>query len=444
MANKKLKNFEYANQTVKGQIPLMNTDKLSFFECDNGYVFLIADGEGSDDQGENAAELAIERIKYYLENEFVDKPSEAVYNALVYANGFIYEQSRKNPHQDNRGVSVSCVLIRGNSVFYSSIGHSRIYFFDGRRVYLLSKGDKTVTIEPESYTDPEIPDEIQIRLLGKAKRIFPGVNTEALMPVNGDMVLLVSDGFYNSLNDKALQKTLSDQMPSQTKIYRLMDLANLDSGEDNISAQLISFYNIENEVRQFTPLKEKTQVKINLPSRLPDFSAISGLVKDYLKQPLYKTILGALAFLVFSYMFYDIFLYNPMPARKINNEKITTSDLQENIESGTTDEVTSREPVDSRIPADVIYVVRTGDTWSRIYSEYGVCSWFIRNHPPNAGKFDSADNPIAGQRLSIPVVYSSRSNLNPNFYQEFTLQKTGSRCENANEEFLKNFRENKL
>jgi PPM family protein phosphatase len=443
MANKKLKNFEYANQTVKGQIPLMNTDKLSFFECDNGYVFLIADGEGFDDQGEKAAELAIERIQYYLENEFVDKPSEAVYNALVYANGFIYEQSRKNPHEDNRGVSVSCMLIRGNSVFYSSIGHCRIYFFDGRRIYLLSKGD-IESIEPESNTDPEIADEIEIRFLGKAKRIFPEVNTEALMPVNGDMILLVSDGLYNSLNDKALQKTLSDQMPAQTKIYRLMDLANLDSGEDNISAQLISFYNIENEVRKFTPLKEKSQVKINLPSRLPDFTVISGLAKDYLKQPLYKTILGALAFLIFSYMFYDIFLYNPRPARKINNEKIVPSDLQENTESETPGDVISREPVDSRIPADVVYLVKTGDTWSRIYSEFGVCSWFIRNHPPNAGKFDSADNPIAGQRLNIPIVYSSRRNLNPNFYQEFTIQKTGSRCENANDEFLKNFRENNL
>jgi PPM family protein phosphatase len=443
MANKKLKNFEYANQSVKGQLPKVNTDMLSFFETENGFVFILADGEGSDETGAVAAQLAIDRIQYYLENEFVEKPTDALYNALVYANGFIYEQSRKDAAVKDRGVSLSCVLIRENKVFYSCIGDSRIYYFNGKKVFLLAQGNRSEIDSGISGDDSE--SKLVQGLLGKSRKIVPKVNAEALEPVNEDVIIMLSDGIFSTINEKSIQKIFLDQMPSQTKIYRLIDLANLESGNDNLSAQLISFYNLDNKERIFTPIKEKTSVKELFPSKMPDLSYVRGIVQDIVKQPLYKTILIALAFLLLGYMFYDLFLYDPRPARKIRNERIareqiqrdTLSDQASVAESGITESTVN-------LPADATYLVRQGDTWNRIYSEFGVCSWFIRNHPPNSGMFDSSDNPIAGRRLSIPVMYSSKQNLNPNFYQEFSLQKTGSRCENANEEFLKNFREQNL
>jgi PPM family protein phosphatase len=441
MANKKLKNFEYANQSVKGQLPEANTDIVSFFESENGFVFILADGEGSDEAGVFAAQLAIERIQYYLENEFVEKPTDALYNALVYANGFIYEQSRKDSAVKDRGVSLSCVLIRENKVFYSCIGDSRIYYFNGKKVFLLGNRSEIGSgiSEDESENKSEQPDE----LLGKSRKIVPKINSEPLEPVNEDVIIMLSDGIFSTITEKSILKIFLDQMPSQTKIYRLIDLANLESGNDNLSAQLISFYNLDNKERKFSPIKEKTSVKELFPTKMPDLSYFKGVIQEIIRQPLYKTILVAIAFLILSYMFYDLFLYNPRPARKINNDRATVEQIQQE-EFSDQASVAESGIAAANLPADVTYLVRQGDTWNRIYSEFGVCSWFIRNHPPNSGMFDSSDNPIAGRRLSIPVMYSSRQNLNPNFYQEFSLQKTGSRCENANEDFLKNFREQNL
>jgi len=447
MANMKLKNFEYANLSVKGQNVPLNTDRVSFFESINGYVFLIADGEGVDEHSEKVSELAIERIKYYLINEFVEKPSEALYNSLVYANGFIYEQARRKSEEGGRGVSLSCLLIRNNTLHYCCVGNSRIYFFNGRKVYLLAQGsepDLSAQL-PQDY--PKVPEAGTSTLLGKNKNFIPDINSDSLSPVNGDIVVLASNGLYNSLNEKSLQKILADQMPTQTKAYRVINLANPESASDNISVQVISFYNIEYQQRKFFPRVESAYAK-NKPkilAQLKNLSVLKVYVKEYLRQPLYKTVLTVLFFLIIGFMFFDLFFHNTRSAHGPHRESEQVGDpgLQEAV-GETNQEAEPNRPLRVEIPDDIIYLVKPGDTWGRIWTEFGVCSWFIRNHPQNSGKFDSAGNPIAGQRLSIPLVYSSIQRLNPNFYTEFSLEKTGSRCENVNEEFLRNFRQNNL
>lgn len=447
MANMKLKNFEYANQSVKGQNIPSNTDRVAFFESINGYVFLIADGEGTDEHSEKVSELAIERIKYYLVNEFVEKPSEALYNSLVYANGFIYEQARRKPEEGGRGVSLSCLLIRDNALHYCCVGNSRIYFFNGRKVYLLAQGVEPEAIGQVPQDTKEAPAAETNVLLGKSKTFKPDINSDSLSPVNGDIVLLASDGLYNSVNEKSLQKILADQMPTQTKVYRVINLANPETATDNISCQIVSFYNIEYQQRKFIPRIEGAfdRNKPKILAQLKNLSSLKAYIKEYLKQPVYKTVLTVLFFLIIGFMFWDIFLHNTRSALGPHAESEQVIDAGQQEAGG--EAIAEDRPNRARraeIPDDVIYVVKSGDTWGRIWTEFGVCSWFIRNHPANSGQFDSAGNPIAGRQLSIPIVYSSIQRLNPNFYSEFSLEKTGSRCENVNEEFLRNFRQNNL
>ena len=441
MANKKLKNFEYANQTTQGQIPQVNTDRVSFFECINGSVFVITDGRGADETGIKASQLASERIKYYLENEFVEKPWEAVYNALIYANGFIFEQARKDPDIEAMGVSCSCLVIRDNLLYYASIGHSRIYYFNGRRLFLVSQGQSLSREMDSSATKTDDSNDSLVPLLGISGRIEPDVNIEPLVPVDGDMILMTSDGMYNAVHEKSIQKILHDPMPSQTKIYRLLDLANLQGGDDNISAQLITFYNLESAERKFVPIKSKQTTKEETSRNVSYYyNELKSQFDEWFSQPVYRIVLVVVAVLLLSYMFYDIFLYNPRPVKNIPREKPATQISEEVAD----DEPASEDVADNNLPEDIVYVVRPGDTWGRVYSEFGVCSWFIINHPENANKFDSSQNPVAGRQIHIPVSYSSKQALNPDFYQEFSLGKTGSRCENANEEFLRNFHEQLL
>jgi hypothetical protein len=168
-------------------------------------------------------------------------------------------------------------------------------------------------------------------------------------------------------------------------------------------------------------------------------------IQQKISSPPVNYILIALAILLLSYMFYDIFIHDPMPTRKTTKtEKPVASDSVSAVVDTPQKADVAEIPVSTKVPDDIMYTVKSGDTWGRIYTQFGVCSWFIRTYASNQGKFDSDDNPIAGSRITIPVIYSAKSSLNPDFYQEFSLEKTGTRCENANEDFVERFREANL
>lgn len=452
MANRKLKNFEFANHSEIAKGREVNTDQLEFFECPNGSVFLICLDDSSQTPESSPALLANQRIRYYLENEFVEKPGDALYNALIYTNGFIYEYGRKNPEYANASVHCAVMLIRNGRAWYVTLGETALFFFNGKKPYMISQG--AVAINPSPVKELQQADT-DLLFLGRNKEIDPLVNTKALVPLNGDMVLMASQGFYKYISDKNLAKILEDPMPVQTKVYRLVDMASVSGSEDAISVQLISFYNLDNTERFFVPVeprKTKPIKKVPVSDKTTDAATSSETsgnpyvlrAKEYLSRPLVRVLLLLLFVTLVSYMVYDIFIRDPMPPVRVALER-PTEIIQSEEPAVEEMQPTSQTPaVAVSIPEDRVYLVRSGDTWGRIYSQFGVCSWFIRTHPVNEGKFDSDENPIAGTRINIPVIYSARQELNPDFFREFTIQKTGSRCENANEEFLERFRRDHL
>jgi len=452
MANRKLRNFEYANHTEKGNLATVNTDQVEFFDCSNGSVFLVCQDTENVAHEFSLASMAAQRMKYYFENEYVVDPANALYNALIYTNGFIFEFARKNDDYKNSHVLCACVLVRDNKLYYAVMGDLAIYYSIGRKLFLIAK---ETAAKNQSDVNENIENfEEKGSLLGMARNISPDINTEPLEPVNDDMLLMCSPGLYEAVPEKSVQKILSDPMPVQTKLYRLLDMANIASGEKNISVQLISFYNIENTIRKFKPLatgragllKKKPEVKTpETKDDTGDAEATSALMDKYWVAP-YKYVMISLAVLLVSYMFYDIFLKDQPKVvdQKKPDVEITTAvdETADSLEIVETPVEPEEQPV--AVPEDRLYVVKSGDTWGNIYTEFGVCSWFIRNLESNQGKFDSDDNPIAGSRIYIPLVYSSKQSLNPDFYREFSLEKTGRRCENADEEFIERFREANL
>lgn len=446
MINKKLKYFEYANYSLKGVSKKENTSSCHFIDTVNGSVFIVTEGYQENEQGREASRITIERISYYLQNEFVESPEDAVYNALIYTNGFIFEYARKNPQVDLMKVSCLCMLIRNNEVYYSVAGEGMIYLFFGKKVVLISQGGID-TREQESKSGQLKPEKI---LLGQNQNIRPFVNSLPLIPMNNDMIIMGTKGFFEHVSEKQIVRVLTDPMPIKNKVQRLSDMAKSTGSHENIALQLISFYSLGHTERKFEPVKSENSFKLKKnPRKAPVHSAqddSSSALKKYLSMadhPRVKIPLIALAVFVIVFMFYDLFFSHPLPERTDQNNMVTYSDSV--VNDTISDKEASDIPEDQvnipriSLPGDTVYTVRSGDTWSKIYGKFYVCSWFIRNHPGNENKFDNDDNPLAGQQLTIPLLYSSSQELNPEYYQDFSLEKTGSRCENASEEFLDNF-----
>jgi serine/threonine protein phosphatase PrpC len=452
MATKKHRNFEYAGQTGGLDGEGRNLHSFQCFDTPNGFAFVVvgADRELGPDQ--SPGQGVIERLKYYLEIEEEASPAEAVRNALVYVNGYLYSMSRKDPAFQPGELSCLCVLFREEKVYYAWVGQVCLHLFTGKKLVPLSwevysgdEGGKSVGNRPW-----------KLAFLGKQQFLDPGVCREALVPVDGDMLILGSSGYCLNPDEKQIRKVLPDVMPLHTKVQRLISQTGKEEEEAPMAVVLIGFYNMGQEERSFVAGSA-------IPEHQPGKEAQPGNALRLLSNPLLKKILIGLGVLFLVYMLYDLFWFNPRPARQI---AVTERDIPgldsipDTLGVLPVDQPATpvappavREPQVSApaadpasgtpapLPADREYTVRSGDTWGRIYREFEVCSWFIRNHPPNSGKFDRSDNPIAGTRLMIPVKYSASRRLNPAYYQEFTTDKVGSACQNANRNFLRRFEE---
>ncbi len=428
MFTKKLKYFEFGIHSEKGKVKASNFDGYAAFESLNGYVFVLCDG--NDELGERARDIALDRIRYFMGNEYIVDPFEAVQSALIYTGGYIYKHVRQEDdiYKDMK-VSCVCVLIRENKIYYSSLGNCHIYLYTGKGLYRLTK--EALFDEQHGKSD----DISAPGLLGNDKVAAPFVCQQPVVPVNGDVLLLCTDGLYEHVSHKNIKKILSDPMPVHTKTSRLADIANEAGGRDNATIQIISFYNLEHNVREFIPAKESEK------KDKPEIAEI-----NFTGKPVWNIVIIAALFIMAAYMFYDMFLFNPRPTIDHKSHEGTPAyDTMPELKPAPVREndrtVNYKAILNFFAPADTTYLVQSGDTWGSIYRRFEVCSWFIRNHKENAGKFDGKGDPVAGRTIAIPLIYSANSQYNPRFYNEFTTDKVGSACQHAGEQFIEEFYE---
>jgi glutathione S-transferase len=413
MVTRKLKHFEIAGYVDGGSQGQLQYCQQDGFETPSGYALVLA-GCGDDANGQNLPALAIDRVKYFLDNEEVSDPMDAVQHALLYANGFLFEQQRK---EGKKATPVDCLLllVHQQKVYYAWVGNMCMYLFTGKKWIPLAG-------------EPAQDGSRVVHPLGVEKLIEPAICEMPLEPLDDDTLLAGTAAVCSYLRERDARKVLQDSMPAQTKVLRLVKLMGQQGNQNPVAMQLLSFYNIDRQERSFAA------VDVAAPQAEAVLPRVKALFQDNGRTNMLKVAALALAALLIGYMVYDLFLYNPKPATRVRPVVEPAAVPADTVAA-------EAQTAAAVFPQDVSYTVRSGDTWGRIYGQFEVCSWFIRNHPPNAGRFDNAGNPVAGTTLVIPVKYSARESLNPDFYQEFTTDKVGSSCENAGRQFLREFEE---
>ncbi|MFO7979136.1 MAG: hypothetical protein R6U64_10800 [Bacteroidales bacterium] len=411
MVSRKLKHFEYAGQDEAGPSGDLAIHQQKSFETPNGYVLVMSSCDSPRQAAAQQTATVLERVKYYLDNEVLDDPTQAVQNALLYANGYLFEQQRKQDEQP-LPVSCLCLLIQEQTVYYSWAGDVNMFLFADKKWIPMVQASG--------------------EFLGIQKMIVPGVCDQPVQPVDDDLILIGTGPVNELASGKHARKVLLDNMPAQTKVVRLVKILKDSDHQRALALQLVRFYNMGHQQRTFVPSSHEPAPSV----------AAGKLVQDILQLPgrnnVVKTALAVIAFILIGYMVYDLFFSDAQPVARVVSPEETS---KEQKDSATVEMNPAVQVAQPELPADVQYTVRSGDTWGKIYGQYEVCSWFIRNHPPNSSLFENTNDPVVGTRLMIPVAYSADSSLNPEYYQEFTTDKVGSSCQNAGTQFLEEFEE---
>ena len=211
-------------------------------------VFLVADGMGGQEFGEQASSMAVEIIPHAVQVHLDahGDPHQAVMQALFDANRAILDASR---HQDvgRRMGTTAVVAVRRDDQFYvAGLGDSRAYLIRKGRIEQLTVDHSVATaLELNGTLTAEQArnspwQHVLYRFLGCAE-MSEGAEVRPFIPEAGDRLLLASDGLTNHVSPDDLRAEAEQFADPQAWADHLVQTALSRGSRDNVTCIVVAF-----------------------------------------------------------------------------------------------------------------------------------------------------------------------------------------------------------
>ncbi|SET36540.1 Stp1/IreP family PP2C-type Ser/Thr phosphatase [Paenibacillus sp. NFR01] len=232
-----------------GRVRTVNEDSVWIGATRHGYTLgIIADGMGGHLAGDTASRLALESIRKSLDGLPYELPGEelerALADAIAEANRTVYSEASRDEKFYNMGTTVVAVLLRDDAGFIGHVGDSRAYLVkDGVATQLTE--DHTLVNElfkNGQLSVEELDNHPRRNVLTRAVGTDAEVTADmmAVRIATGEQLLLCSDGLSNFVSLEHLGKVAGiHEIPLEERADRLLQLALLAGGGDNISVALL-------------------------------------------------------------------------------------------------------------------------------------------------------------------------------------------------------------
>lgn len=240
----------YAAQTHQGPYLQVNEDAYDFdFEND---LFMVLDGFGGSGIGDRAVERLKQEIKTFY-TQLSDDPNatmplyynprnllegNAILNSMMNAHQNLLKQNIERPVNQRAGSS-AIVAVRSDSLLVLvGVGNCCAYHY---RQGVLSK----VVVEDTLKYLSKGQFETRFRTSPmNAIGMYPelGYHLQEVRLLEGDKLLLMTDGFYAHLSDEEILHHLNRSAPdAHDRINSLLKLSNSHGNVDNQTAMILEF-----------------------------------------------------------------------------------------------------------------------------------------------------------------------------------------------------------
>ena len=216
-------------------------------------LYVLSDGMGGESHGEVASALAVQTVVTHC-RAAVESPSTPMFgelkpevsertnrlaSAIHVANTKVYETAVANSDQKGMGATVVAAWLEGQRLSLAHVGDSRAYLLRAGLLEQLT-ADHSLVAEKVRFgmlTPQEAEASEWQSVLTRAVGPQPDVEVDAdeHMLVLGDTLLLCSDGLNRMVTDPEIASTLLTATSAQAAADRLVELANENGGQDNIT-----------------------------------------------------------------------------------------------------------------------------------------------------------------------------------------------------------------
>ncbi len=235
----------------------------------NGDVFVVCDGMGGHVGGKQASSIAVKSIIDYLKKERYPQPIQALNDALQFANMQILGYANEHPELKGMGTTACIVLLQDSEAYIAHVGDSRIYLYLGKekKLHRITKDHSFVQtlVDAGQITDEEAEHHPNKNRILKALGIKPNLTPsfDKVLPKNGDVFLICSDGLSGMISDSTMSEVLMQNMNIEDKGKALINLALNAGGLDNITLELIHIANSPHSksvFRSYNPTSSKPSI----------------------------------------------------------------------------------------------------------------------------------------------------------------------------------------
>jgi len=212
-------------------------------------LFILADGMGGHVEGQQASALAVRLAARHILNHIylpllVDEEGmgeRAPINEVLQDSMRIAHEAllRRLP---KAGTTMTLALALGDGVYIAHVGDSRAYLGEASSIRPLTRDHSMAArlLEMGSATPEEakLQRNILYKALGQGTEIEADMLYHDLEP--GQYLLLCCDGLWDKISDEEMLDIIENSPIPSIACERLVDRANQNGGEDNISVILAS------------------------------------------------------------------------------------------------------------------------------------------------------------------------------------------------------------
>lgn len=242
-------NYGIYQASRKGGRPY-NEDRLFFAQTDAAMILVVADGMGGHAHGEVASQLTVDTLGRMFREEaqpLLADPSGFLLDAIYAAHDAINAHALAvDMPEAPRTTCVACIVQEGAAI-WAHVGDSRLYHFGRDRFQMHTRDHSMVQdlIDRGIFSAEEAQQKAGRNFLYNAVggSMLPDIElSDATLLHEGDLLLLCSDGFWDSLAPEEML-TEFQAKPLQQAVHHLMDLAENRGGAhcDNLTVLALRY-----------------------------------------------------------------------------------------------------------------------------------------------------------------------------------------------------------